>query len=191
MGPDHCAAMATLGTQQVRHPSWALKAALRFALGHALVLGSVAAGCLLLGLGISEAFEKWAEIFGGVLLMGLAVTALLFPGALQHGHPHFGSHGPDHEHAQIPLAAGALMALSGVRSLLLALPPLMVGGSGFGQAWLYLPGFALGILVGMGLWGVVISATLKTLRARVLLHTQRTVALATGALGAYWIIDRL
>ena len=192
VGPDHCAAMATLGTLGENRRRAALLTALRFACGHAAVLGGVATFCLLAGVGLSEAFERWAEVFGGGVLLALAVTALLFPNSLRHGHPHLPGHaGEPHVHEHVSTAAGALMALSGVRSLLLALPPLLVGGSMSLAAWTYLPGFALGILLGMGVVGLIFAEGLARMSERLALWMHRAVALCSGALGLFWIGSRL
>ena len=194
VGPDHCAAMATLGTLGPGRRRATLLVALRFAIGHAAVLGGVATFCLLAGVGLSETFERWAEIFGGAVLVALAVAAFLFPNVLRHGHPHLPGHTHqphDHTHERVSTAAGALMAVSGVRSLLLALPPLLVGGSLRTSGWTYLPGFALGILLGMGAVGLVFAEGLARLNTQVAERLQRFVALGSGALGLFWIATRL
>jgi hypothetical protein len=188
LGPDHCAAVATLGTLGGGRRRGVLRTALRFALGHALMLGGVAALCLLAGLGLSETFTRWAEVFGGGVLVALAVAALLFPASAAHGHPHLPGHDREpHAHVHVSTAAGALMAVSGVRGLLLALPPLLVGGSMSGAAWSYLPGFALGILVGMGALGLLFAEGLSRVSARMAPWVHRGVALASGALGLFWM----
>ncbi len=191
LGPDHCAAIATLGTMGERRPTAVLKVAVRFALGHAAMLGALAAFCLLAGVGLSSAFERWSEILGGALLIALALTALLFPGSLRHGHPHLPGHEGDHLHARVGTAAGALMAVSGVRSLLLALPPLLVGGSLHLSAWTYLPGFALGVMAGMGAVGLLFAHGLSRVGERAAHRLERVVMLGTAALGAGWIVVRL
>lgn len=194
VGPDHCAAMATLGTLGPSRRRATLLVALRFAIGHAAVLGGVATFCLLAGVGLSETFERWAEIFGGAVLVALAVTAFLFPNVLRHGHPHLPGHTHEphsHMHDQVSTAAGALMAVSGVRSLLLALPPLLVGGSMQSSGWTYLPGFALGILVGMGAVGLLFAEGLARMGSRIAERLQRFVAAASAALGLFWIASRL
>jgi hypothetical protein len=194
VGPDHCAAMATLGTLGPARRRTTLLVALRFALGHAAVLGGVATFCLLAGVGLSETFERWAEIFGGAVLVALAVTAFLFPNVLRHGHPHLPGHTQEphsHMHDRVSTAAGALMAVSGVRSLLLALPPLLVGGSLQSSGWTYLPGFALGILVGMGAVGLVFAEGLSRMGAVLAERLQRLVAAGSAALGLFWIVTRL
>jgi len=194
VGPDHCAAMATLNTLGPGRRRAAVLTAVRFACGHAAVLGSVAAVCLLAGVGLSETFERWAEVFGGGVLVALAVTALLFPSSLRHGHPHLRGHTEQphhHIHGTVSTAAGALMAISGVRSLLLALPPLLMGGSMSLAAWSYLPGFALGILLGMGAVGLLFAEGLSRLSSGLATWVHRAVALSSGVLGAFWIGSRL
>jgi hypothetical protein len=193
VGPDHCAAMATLGTLGGGRRRAAITTALRFALGHAAMLGGIATLCLLAGVGLSETFERWAEVFGGTVLVALAVTALLFPNSFNHGHPHLPGHSREpHQHVHtVSTAAGALMAISGVRSLLLALPPLLMGGSMSLAAWTYLPGFALGILVGMGAVGLVFAEGISRLNERLTTWVQRGVAVGSGALGLFWIGSRL
>jgi hypothetical protein len=193
VGPDHCAAMATLGTLGGGRKRLALTTALRFAVGHAAMLGGIAALCLLAGVGLSETFERWAEVFGGTVLVALAVAALLFPNSLNHGHPHLPGHAREpHEHVHtVSTAAGAFMAISGVRSLLLALPPLLMGGSMSLAAWTYLPGFALGILVGMGAVGLLFAEGLSRLSTGLTAWVHRGVAVGSGALGLFWIGSRL
>ncbi len=194
VGPDHCAAMATLGTLGPSRRRATLLVALRFAIGHAAVLGGVATFCLLAGVGLSETFERWAEIFGGAVLVALAVTAFLFPNVLRHGHPHLPGHTHEphsHMHDQVSTAAGALMAVSGVRSLLLALPPLLVGGSMQSSGWTYLPGFAFGILVGMGAVGLLFAEGLSRVGTALAERLQRVVAGASALLGVFWIVSRL
>lgn len=194
VGPDHCAAMATLGTLGPSRRRATFIVALRFAIGHAAVLGGVATFCLLAGVGLSETFERWAEIFGGAVLVALAVTAFLFPNVLRHGHPHLPGHTHEphsHMHDQVSTAAGALMAVSGVRSLLLALPPLLVGGSMQSSGWTYLPGFAFGILVGMGAVGLLFAEGLSRVGTTLAERLQRLVAGASAVLGVFWIVSRL
>ena len=58
------------------------------------------------------------------------------------------------------------MALSGTRSLLMSLAPLLVGGGFSLRGLTYLPGFALGILVSMGGMGLLISEGFSRLGTR-------------------------
>jgi len=193
LGPDHCAAVATLGGSTATPGSRraAIGVALRFALGHAAVLGVLAGGCLVLGVGLSETFERWAEVLGGVVLLAVALGALFFPGSLSHGHPHLLSHAHDHRHVRVGTAAGALMAISGTRGLLLALPPLVIGGSLHVAAWTYLPGFAVGVMLSMSGFGWLWATGLSRLGAQASLWAHRGVALASAGLGLFWIAVRL
>ncbi len=194
LGPDHCAALLTLGQTGEKRRRTVVAIALRFAVGHAIVLGGMAAVCLLLGAGLSEAFERWAEIGGGLILVALSVAALLFPNALRHGHPHVhlgevGQH--THLRAAVPLAAGALMAFSGVRSILLALPPLLVGGTHSPLAWSYVPGFALGVMAGMSAVGLLFAEGVHRLGERASGWVQRGSAVMAGLVGVFWIAVRV
>ncbi|MGQ0505971.1 MAG: hypothetical protein ACT4TC_11715 [Myxococcaceae bacterium] len=191
LGPDHCAAIATLGVSGGRRPHSALNLALRFAASHAVVLGGLAAVCLLAGMTLSHTFERYAELLGGLVLLAVAFTVLFFPSALQHGHPHTPGHGHDHRHLPIAGAAGALMALSGVRSLALAVPALMVGGQFSSSAWTFVPGFALGVLLSMGAVGLVFSACLSKAPVHFSRWLERGVAVSSGALGIYWVAAQL
>ncbi|HYV47747.1 MAG TPA: hypothetical protein VFA20_22970 [Myxococcaceae bacterium] len=191
LGPDHCAAIATLGASGDRRKS--LRVALSFAWGHTLVLGALAGACLALGFGLSEAFERWAERLGGFVLVALALAALLFPGTLEHGHPTLPHHGHDHDHhhahshSRIGGVAGALMAVSGVRALALALPPLLVGGALHLAGWVYLPAFGAGVFLSMAGVGLAVSTGARRLSLRGAARLQRIVALSSGALGLVWI----
>lgn len=189
LGPDHCAALVTLSG---RSPRGALALAMRFALGHALTLASVSALCLFLGVGLSEAFEVWTERLGGAVLIALSLAALFFPATHEHGHPHMGLHAADHAHpgvspGAVSLSAGALIALSGARALLLSLPPLLVGSTYSLAALAYIPGFGLGVLAGMGTLGVLLAVGLDRLPARAVHRLHQVATIATAALGVFWI----
>ena len=66
-----------------------------------------------------------------------------------------------------------------------------MGGSSRLAAWTYLPGFALGILAGMGTVGLVLAAGLSWLGERRAERLQRVVALGSAALGLFWMAARL
>lgn len=185
LGPDHCAAIATLTASSKRRP-W--EVALRFALGHSGVLAVAAAACLLFGVGVSESVTRWTEALGGVVLVGLALAGLFFPGFVEHGHPHLPPHGEDHRHNRLGTAAGALLALSGVRALMLAMPPLLIGGRFSLQGWSYLPAFALGVFASMAAVGLLLARGRDALaRGGLAPLVERTVAVSTAALGVFWI----
>jgi len=192
VGPDHCAAMLTLtGAGGEGRRRRAFQVALRFALGHAVLLGGLAAVCLGLGVGLSEAFSTRAEIFGGAVLLAVALSALFLPASMRHGHPHLPGHETDHRHVHLSGATGALLAVSGVRGLLLALPPLLVGGSLQAVAWAYVPAFALGILIGRGVLGVLLAEGLGVLTARLGTWVERGAHVLAALVGLSWILMRL
>lgn len=186
MGPDHCAAMATLAAGGEGRRRAAVLTALRFAVGHAVALAAIAGVCLLTGVVLSEAFERWAEIGSGLVLIGLAAAALLYPSAFEHGHPHLGAHGPSHRHG-LPLATGALMAVSGVRALTLALPPLLLGGGLGISAAVYLPAFAVGVLAGMSAFGLAVGEGLHRAGAARALRLRQAAAALSALVGVLWI----
>jgi hypothetical protein len=192
VGPDHCAALATLGLLEPgRRRQAMLKVAFRFAAGHAFMLGGLVTACLLIGVGLSETFEKWAEIGSGVALVVLAATLLFFPSALAHGHPHLPGHDHDHRHVRVGGTMGALMAVSGVRSLLLALPPVLAGGSFHLKALSYIPGFGLGVFLGMGVIGLLFAEASTRLSDTLAVLVRRGVAVFSAGLGIVWIAVRL
>lgn len=164
VGPDHLAALGTLASRRgdLRE---AIGVAVRFGAGHAALLAVGAALALGIGFVIPEAFERAAEIFGGsvVALLGLAalVDAL---GLRVHSHSH--DHGDDgHEHLHVHVGPirhelsshvahrhgatliGALLAVSGLRGLLLLLPAAAAG-----SAWVVgasVAAFGLGVMASM------------------------------------------
>jgi hypothetical protein len=83
------------------------------------------------------------------------------------------------------------MAFSGARSLLLALPPLVVGGSNSLSGITCLSGFAAGIFLGASGVGWVLALFFKTLDEKLFRQVQKGVACASGILGAYWIWVRI
>ena len=188
MGPDHCAAMATLAAREERRRRAAWMIATRFALGHAVVLGGMAALCWLSGRVLSEALERWAEIGSGLVLIALAATAWFFPAAFEHGHPHRRDH---HAGRHLSWATGALMAVSGVRSLTLALPPMLLGGAGGMASIAYLPGFAAGVLVGMAAFGLVVGLGLERAGRIWSVRARQLAALASAVVGIAWIGKQL
>jgi len=150
VGPDHLAALGTLASRKgsVRE---AVAVAFRFGAGHAGLLAAGAAASFALGFVIPEAFERGAEIFGGSVVALLGAAAVVEALGLRvhrhaHGesedHAHLHLHvGRDHVHARGhghrhgATLVGALLAVSGLRGLLLLLPvaasrsPAVLGGA--------------------------------------------------------------
>lgn len=207
LGPDHLAALGTLASRRgsVRD---AIAVAVRFGFGHAGLLAVGAALAMGLGWVIPEAFERTAELFGGslvALLGGLAlVDALGFRihshahdhdgEAHQHLHVHVGAAGHDQErhgaHRHGATLVGALLAISGLRGLLLLLPAavsgsrLLVAGSvvAFGGG-VVLSMIGAALVGGAAAWvgsGLGLRAGPRLIRG--------TVGAASFAVGAAWVV---
>lgn len=84
---------------------------------------------------------------------------------------------------------GAVFATSGLRALMLSLP-LWNSSGAFGVLLLLVTVFALGILISMSLFGIVLAHMLNA--RRMTGHVTRLAAAATAfgslALGVYWIL---
>src|SRR5690349_20496227 len=147
LGADHLMAIAALSLATPLGPARYGRAfwlALRFAMGHALLLSCGAAAVLLFGWQIPARFEQAGEFVGGCLLIALGLSGgwLAWTGRIwAHAHPH--EHGHHHlqrlhshwhlhvghrhthrsaVHTGLPGALGAIFAVSGLRALILALP---------------------------------------------------------------------
>jgi len=150
VGPDHLAALGTLASRRGSLRD-ALGVALRFGAGHAGLLAVGAAASFALGFVIPEAFERAAEIFGGSVVALLGAAAVVEALGLRvhshahgdeadhaHLHVHLGRdhvHAGGHGHRHGATLVGALLAVSGLRGLLLLLPaaatrsPMVLGGA--------------------------------------------------------------
>jgi len=206
LGADHLMAIAALavngragGTR--RAP---VGVALRFAIGHALVLLVGAGAVLLLGWQIPEVVERTGELVGGglLILMG-AFTLWVVASERLYGHSHsagwtdwhvhFGrreSHPESVAHSRGAGLLGAVFAVSGLRALTLLAPELAPGAAGSLTTLLYLVGvFAVGILLSMSLFGIVLARVLGSPRVAAVVGRGAALvtAVASIGLGAYWI----
>lgn len=187
------------------HP---VRVAFSFAMGHALLLLAGSATVVLLGWQIPVLVERTGELIGGVLLVALGafsvwvvVAQRLYGHTHTHGHPphthwhvHFGHpshHSADTAHAHAPGLLGAVFAVSGLRALTLMAP---LGQSGALAAsaltLVYLIAvFAVGILLSMSLFGIVLSRMLGSAwLARVGRGAEVLTGVASMVLGIYWIV---
>jgi hypothetical protein len=202
VGPDHLAALATLlcGDGGRRR---ALGACVRFGVGHALVLGGLAAGSALAGWWIPEAWEQAAEATGGALLVvlgGLALFRALHIVVHRHPHAHDG-HAHDHWHMHLgdprrhrhghAALWGGLLALSGVRALAIAVSPLLLAGRSLRTALAFLLAFGLGVTLSMIAFGVLFHLG----RARLGAGGRHLATMGVGSgsvvLGCWWIWSSL
>jgi nickel/cobalt transporter (NicO) family protein len=213
LGADHLMAIAALSLATPLGPARYARAfglALRFAVGHAILLALGAGLVLFFGWQIPVRFEQGGEFIGGCLLiaLGLAVGWLTLSGRLyvhahahdageqrahSHWHLHLGrqhSHRPS-IHTVLPGVLGAVFAVSGLRALILSLPLWNTpGGTGHFWSLLFLVTiFALGILISMSLFGIVLAHTLadRRMTGRVARVSAAATALGSLALGVYWI----
>ena len=219
LGADHLMAIATLSVRapgdqrEATHP---VRVAVEFALGHALLLLAGSAAVVVLGWQIPVLVERAGEVVGGLLLILLGAFSLwvAFGQRLYgHTHDHTHAHGvsghshwhlhlghPKHHgetagHSHVPGMLGAVFAVSGLRALTMMAP---FGGTAAADGMaasmvtlLYLIAvFAVGILISMSLFGIVLSRVLGSvwLARRVGRGAAVLTALASMALGVYWIV---
>lgn len=210
LGADHLMAIATLAVDgsSERRQARALRTAVGFAFGHAVILGVGAVVAVTLGLLVPAAVSSGAEKVGGGLLMAMGLFGLW---SLVGGHTYAHVHGrggetsrgrwhlhlkrvsghPAHAHggSRLPLVLGALFAVSSLRAVMLLQP-----FSPEAQT-LALPGlfvlialFGVGILLSMSLFGVLLARVLSLQAVTAVGRTAAgIVATASIALGAYWM----
>jgi len=191
------------------------RVAVSFAAGHAVLLTIGSALVIVAGWTIPILVERAGEIAGGCLLIALGVAALwmaatqriyghrhlhdsLFTdGGHSHWHLHVGSrdhHPLPQRHSHVPTLVGGVFAVSGLRALTLLAP---FGGDATQASLVTLVGliavFAVGILLSMSLFGIVLARTLGTPRIAAGAGHAAAVLTATASvvLGAYWVFWRV
>lgn len=212
LGADHLMAIAALSLATPLGPARYARAfglALRFAVGHALLLALGAGLVLFFGWQIPARFEQGGELIGGCLLIALGlivgwltVSGRLYVHAHVHGsgedaHSHWHLHvGRQHSHrptihTMLPGVMGAVFAISGLRALMLSLPLWNTTGGAqhFGALLFLVTIFALGILMSMSLFGIVLAHTLadRRMTGHVARFSAAVTALGSLSLGIYWI----
>jgi hypothetical protein len=179
----------------------------RFAIGHALLLALGAGALVAIGWSLPLVIEQGGEVLGGLLLVVLGAAGLW--GAIAgrvYGHSHTHGHEPAAHwhlhvgrpdrhpvaatHSHLPTIVGAAFAISSLRALSLLAP--------FGDSVAAAPVpallgliaiFAIGILMSMLLFGLAFARVLTiTAVARLGRSVAATMAVASIALGVYWII---
>ena len=215
LGADHLMAIAALSLATPLGPARYARAfglALKFALGHALLLGLGAGLALFFGWQIPARFEQGGELVGGCLLIALGlmvgwltVSRRLYvhthvhdngDNAHSHWHLHLAWGGQRHSHrpmvhTMLPGALGAVFAVSGLRALVLSLPLWNEPGGAqhFGALLFLVAIFAVGILMSMSLFGIVLAHTLadRRMTGHVARWSAAVTAVGSLALGIYWI----
>jgi hypothetical protein len=216
LGADHLMAIAALSLATPLGPARYARAfglALRFAVGHAMLLALGAGLALFFGWQIPARFEQGGEFIGGCLLIGLGLVVgwLTLSGRLyvhshvhdagghgahRHWHLHFTWWGRQHSHRPsihtvLPGLLGAVFAVSGLRALVLSLPLWNAAGNGhhFWSLLFLVTIFALGILMSMSLFGIVLAHTLadRRMTGQVARFSAAATAVGSLVLGIYWI----
>lgn len=170
LGPDHLAAITAFGAaggQSFRRISFF---SLRFAAGHAAVIGAAGlAGFVGHGF-LPVRWERAFDLFAGGLLVltGVALLVGLATGRLAlHSHEHEHAHGHhrhfhmhwlvarnhQHAHGTLALGLGALFALGGARTLLVVVP-IVVSETAL-VSLLRVGAFTLGIALAMAAYGLL------------------------------------
>jgi ABC-type nickel/cobalt efflux system permease component RcnA len=170
LGPDHLAAITAFGAVADRSFSRVAFFSLRFAAGHAVVIGAAASLAHFGRMALPLSWERGFDLVAAVLLIvvGLALAIGLIIGRLSihaHGHHHDGgehrhvhAHFGDtaehrHGHGRLAFLLGGLFALGGARSLLLIVPVALA--QTFAASMVRISAFTAGIVVAMSLYGFV------------------------------------
>jgi hypothetical protein len=185
----------------------ALGVAVRFAIGHALLLALGATAIILLGWTLPLVVERGGEMLGGVLLIVLGGIALwgvaagrVYGHTHRHGHesqPHWHLHIGRRDrhpiagaHSHIPTFIGAAFAVSSLRALTMLAPfGDRVSAAPLSMLIILIVVFAAGILLSMSLFGVAFAGLMS---ARVVARLGRVagalMAISSISLGVYWVL---
>ena len=185
----------------------ALGVAVRFALGHALLLAIGASAIILFGWSLPLVVERGGEMLGGVLLIVLGGIAFwgvsagrVYGHTHRHGHeatPHWHLHIGRRDrhpvpgaHSHVPTFIGAAFAVSSLRALTLLAPfGDRIGAAPLPMLLVLIGVFAAGILLSMSLFGVAFAGLMT---ARVVARLGRMagalMALSSIALGVFWVL---
>jgi hypothetical protein len=213
LGADHLLAIAALSvggaaeTAAVQRTR-ALGVAVRFAIGHAVLLACGAAGLLLLGWSLPVVFERAGEMLGGILLIAFGAAGLwgvragrIYGHSHRHGsepaahwHLHVGRrdhHPMGSAHTHVPTIVGAAFALSSLR----ALTTLAPFGDRLASAPLWtlvimIAVFGVGILLSMSLFGVAFARMMSAaVAARLGQAAAFVMALTSIGVGVFWVVS--
>jgi hypothetical protein len=211
LGADHLMGIAALslgsgGEAPAVQRTRALGVAVKFAVGHALMLAVGAGALVALGWSLPIAVERGGEMLGGILLIVLGGLGLWSIAAGRvYGHTHHHAHEPaahwhlhigrperhplDTAHSHLPTIVGAAFAVSSLRALTMLAP----FGDTIGSATLptllgLIAVFAVGILLSMSLFGVAFARFMSAaIVARLGRVAAGSMAVASVALGVFWI----
>ena len=211
LGPDHLAAITAFGAAVGRDFRRVVFFAVRFALGHAVVLALAGLvghfGQKLLPERVETAFEIGAGAllaFCGLLLLGGLLTKKIRVHEHHHHHEgkvhhHFHLHVAafqkhEHVHGMAAFGIGALFAMGGARSLLTVLP--IAFGHTLFESLLRVAAFCAGIILSMVAYAWVTRYALESAsrftvsesgHRRLLLGSAYAIALFCIVAGAYTV----
>ena len=185
-GPDHLAAITALarpGSSFAR----ILHISVRFGAGHALLLFLFASLSLLFGYLPSEGAMRVAETVGGLFLMVLGAWVLHDTFRARSRHPDAGARGG--QGTRSAGIWGSLFAISGTRSLLLAVGAATVAHD-LAVALFFVAAFGLGIFAGMAAFGVLLAWGGKKFLSKEGMRRPAgfTTAGLSFGLGLYWAV---
>jgi nickel/cobalt exporter len=212
LGADHLMAIAALsvgpgGEAPAVKRARALGVAVRFAIGHAVLLTLGAGALIALGWSLPLMVERGGEMLGGVLLVALGGLGLwgVIAGrvygharhvhgheAAAHWHLHIGRrdrHPVPGAHSHLPTIVGAAFAVSSLRALTLLAPfSGRLGDAPLVMVLGLITVFAVGLLLSMSLFGVAFAGLMS---ARIIARLGRAaggaMALSSIALGVFWL----
>jgi len=212
LGADHLMAIAALSIGTAGEPpalqrTRALGVAVRFAIGHALLLALGAGALVALGWSLPLVVERGGEVLGGLLLIVLGGIGLwgvaagkVYGHSHRHGHEpaahwhlHVGRqahHPAPSAHSHLPTILGAAFAVSSLRALTM-LAPFGEGlaASPLSTLLLLIAIFGIGILLSMSLFGLAFARLMSAaIAARLGQAAAIIMAGASILLGGYWIL---
>jgi nickel/cobalt exporter len=213
LGADHLMAIAALSLRTEDETPTAQRAralgiAVRFAVGHALLLALGAGALIALGWSLPLVVERSGEMFGGTLLVAFGGAGLwaVFSGRVyghthQHGHEpaahwhlHVGRkvhHPKPSRHSHLPMIIGAAFAISSLRALTVLAPfGDRVGAAPLSTLLVLIVVFGVGILLSMSLFGVAFARFMSAAVAARLGEAAAVImAIASIGLGVFWIVQ--
>jgi hypothetical protein len=209
LGADHLMAIAALslgasGDSPALRRTRALGVAVRFALGHAMLLAVGAGTLIILGWSLPLVVERGGEMLGGILLIlfgGLGLWSVAAGRVYGHTHgqgrgAHFHLHvgRRDHHplpsaHSHLPTIVGAAFAVSSLRALTMLAPfGSRADSASLPTLLVLIAVFAIGILMSMSLFGVAFARLMSaTAMQRLGRAAGAITAMASIALGVFWI----
>lgn len=215
LGADHLMGIVALsvgrpGEDPAVRRSRAFSVAVKFAMGHALLLGFGAGAIILFDWSLPVLIEGGGEILGGGLLVVMGAVGIwgVVSGSVYghthvhagepaaHWHLHLGGH--QHHpaaatHSHVPTIVGAAFAVSSLRALTILTPfGARAGDASLSLLVVLVAVFAVGILLSMSLFGVAFARVISTdTFLRLGRASAAVMASASVALGGYWILSAI